>query len=401
MNPAYIIKYIYLMNIGTYVFFILDYLLFILFTLVIFYLFAFALLSKKKRANHYRKADKQHRFAVLFPAYKEDRVILHSVESFLQQNYPRYLYDVIVISDHMQMETNTSLEEISAKVLEVKFEKSSKAKALNFAIDSLDASSYDIVVIFDADNIVDTDFLEKINDVYSSGRKSIQAHRTAKNTDTDMALLDAISEEINNSIFRKGQTNAGFSAALSGSGMAFDYTWFANNIKEVSSSGEDKEIEALLLKQKIFIEYLHEVTVLDEKVQNSDTFYNQRQRWIAAQYAILAKALKDLPKALSERNFDYCNKIIQWIIPPRILLLGSIGMLAVITTVVSFSVSLKWWGLLFLLLLTFFVAIPDHLLNKRLCKAIVRLPWLFTLMVLNLFRLKGANKNFNRTEHTH
>lgn len=401
MNPAYIIKYIYLMNIGTYVFFILDYLLFILFTLVIFYLFAFALLSKKKRANHYRKADKQHRFAVLFPAYKEDRVILHSVESFLQQNYPRYLYDVIVISDHMQMETNTSLEEISAKVLEVKFEKSSKAKALNFAIDSLDASSYDIVVIFDADNIVDTDFLEKINDVYSSGRKAIQAHRTAKNTDTDIALLDAISEEINNSIFRKGQVNSGFSAALSGSGMAFDYTWFANNIKDVSSSGEDKEIEALLLKQKIFIEYLDQVTVLDEKVQNSDTFYNQRQRWIAAQYAILAKALKDLPKALSERNFDYCNKVIQWIIPPRILLLGSIGMLVVITTMVAFSVSVKWWGLLFLLLLTFFVAIPNHLLNKRLCKAIVRLPWLFTLMVLNLFRLKGANKNFNRTEHTH
>lgn len=396
----YIIKYVYLMNVVSLLS-TLDYLLCLLFTLVVSYLFVFALFSKKKRKIHCPKAEKLNRFAVLFPAYKEDSVIQHSIESFLQQTYPRRLYDVLVISDHMTKETNAALEKLSAKVLEVKFEKSSKAKALNFAIDSLDASLYNIIVIFDADNLVDTDFLEKINEVYSTGAKAIQAHRTAKNTNTDMALLDAISEEINNSIFRKGQTNVGLSAALSGSGMAFDYNWFAKNIKEVVSSGEDKEIEALLLKQNMTIEYLDHIPVLDEKVQNSNTFYNQRRRWIAAQYAILLKALKDLPKALKERNFDYCNKIFQWMIPPRILLLGSIGTMAVITSVACFWTSLKWWGLLFLLLLTFFVAIPNHLLNKRLCKAIVRLPWLFVLMVLNLFRLRGANENFNRTEHTH
>lgn len=401
MTLAYIIQYINLISIGTTVLSIFDYLANILVALVILYLFVFALFSKKSRVKHFPKADKQHRFVVLFPAYKEDKVILNSVKSFLRQNYPRGLYDVVVISDHMEMATNASLQKLSAQVLEVKFEKSSKAKALNFAIDSLDSSAYDVVVIFDADNIVDTDFLEKINEVYSSGAKAIQAHRTAKNTDTDMALLDAISEEINNSIFRKGQANAGFSAALSGSGMAFDYTWFATNIREVVSSGEDKEIEALLLKQKIHIEYLDQLTVLDEKIQNSDSFYNQRQRWLAAQYAILKKALKDLPKALQDGNFDYCNKIVQWMIPPRILLLGGIGLLAVVASLVCFSASLKWWGVLFLLLLTFFLAIPNHLINKQLLRALIRLPWLFALMVFNLFRLKGANKNFNRTEHTH
>ena len=53
--------------------------------------------------------------------------------------------------------------------------------------------------------------------------KHIELLRTK---DTNTAVLDAVSEEINNSIFRKGHTRLGFSSGLSGSGMAFEYDLF-------------------------------------------------------------------------------------------------------------------------------------------------------------------------------
>ena len=49
---------------------------------------------------------KKYRFAALFPAYGEDEVIIDSVKSFLQQDYPRELYDIIVIANQMRQESH-------------------------------------------------------------------------------------------------------------------------------------------------------------------------------------------------------------------------------------------------------------------------------------------------------
>lgn len=172
----------------------------------------------------------------------------------------------------MQDNTNERLSRLPIILLKANYEKSSKAKALNFAIDNLDPNKYDIVVILDADNLVEPDFLNEINKTFEAGIKAVQTHRTAKNRNTEIAVLDGISEEVNNSIFRRGHVNLGISSALIGSGMAFDYSWFRNNVKHLHTAGEDKELEVLLLKQRIFIEFLDYVWVYDEKTQGEKGF---------------------------------------------------------------------------------------------------------------------------------
>jgi hypothetical protein len=72
---------------------------------------------------------------------------------------------------------------------------------------------------------MDTYFLERIAQDFDKGYTVIQGHRVAKNTNTSVAVLDAISEEINNHIFRKGHCAAGVSSALIGSAMALEYTF--------------------------------------------------------------------------------------------------------------------------------------------------------------------------------
>lgn len=78
--------------------------------------------------------------------------------------------------------------------------------------------AYDIVVVMDADNITTSNFLSEMNRAYDFGLPAIQARRTGKNLNTDVAMLDAVSEEINNGIFRSGHNAVGLSASLSGSG---------------------------------------------------------------------------------------------------------------------------------------------------------------------------------------
>lgn len=377
----------------------IDSILFFFMALTVGYLFVFAIAGMLKTTYSYPPAKKKYRFAVLFPAYKEDKVIEQAVQSFLEQEYPKESYDVVVISDKMKESTNQRLRQLPVELLTIDFENSSKAKALNFAMDKLSDRKYDMVVIMDADNTVHPDFLQKFSNAYESGANVIQAHRMAKNANTNTAILDAVSEEINNSIFRKGHVKLGLSSALIGSGMAFEFSWFKENIKKVFSSGEDKELEGLLLKQRIYIDYLDDVPVYDEKTPKDEIFYNQRRRWIASQYNALTNSFLDLPGAIINRNIDYADKIFQWMILPRIILLGGIGVISIATTMIDLETSLKWWGLLFLLGLTFCLAIPDYLVDKRLTKAIKKVPWLFILMFLNLFRIKGADKKFIHTEH--
>ena len=380
---------------------ITDWVLFALLGFATAYLFIFALASMRRRRDRFPAARIEHRMAVLIPAYREDRVIDQSVEAILAQQYPRERYEAVVIADHCAPATLERLGQLPIRLLEVEFENSSKAKALYYAVAQLAAAgeTFDMAVILDADNTVAPDFLSRLNDGYHSGAQAIQAHRRAKNLHTDTALLDAVSEEINNSIFRKGHVALGVSSALIGSGMAFDYNWFCNNITQVSSAGEDKELEVLLLKQGIFIEYLDDVEVLDEKTAGSRAFYNQRRRWLAAQWYSLKAAVRDLPGAVLEGNLDYCDKLVQWMMPPRVLLLGLIPLAALAVTFVDPASSAKWWLLLATLLFALCFAIPDYLVDKPLKRAIRKIPLLMLLMALNLLRLRGTRDKFFHTEH--
>ena len=389
---------------------IIDWILFTLLALCVGYLLLYAIASKFYRAPRFPDARTFRRFAVLFPAYKEDRVIASSVRGFLQQDYPQELFDIIVISDQMQDATNEDLRSLPIRLLIADYRDSSKAKALTMAMESVSGEHYDIVAIMDADNLTSPDFLAEINRAFDNGARSVQAHRTGKNMNTDISVLDGISEEINNGIFRSGHNALGLSAALSGSGMAFEAEWFRKNLRLLETAGEDKELEVLLLRQRIHTTYLPQIPVYDEKTQKEEAIGNQRKRWIAAQFGILRHSLSDLREAVSKGNMDYCDKILQWMLPPRLIQLAGVFGLTFIFTVIGvwqavqgagqeWTAAIKWWILSAAQIMAMLLPIPGRLLDKRLGKAILRIPMLALATLGNLFKLKGAYKKFIHTEH--
>lgn len=346
-------------------------------------------------------AKEYKRFALLIAAYKEDAVILDTVQTCLAQDYPSDKYDVVVISDHMQADTNAKLSELPIKLLQVDFEKSTNTKSLKAALKYLDKDSYDIALIIDADNIINSTYLSEVNNAFANPEvEVVQTHRTAKNLNTNMAYLDAISEEINNSIFRLGHINLGMSAALIGSGMAFKYSLFYKAMmSNTSVGGFDRVLEMKLLYHGIFFHYLPDTYVLDEKIQKAKSFYQQRRRWLSAQYYSLAEFIHHLLPAIRSRKWDFCDKLFQQAAFSRVLLLGFTFIFSVCLSIWAPSLACKWWVMLSLLLFALVIAIPRSFWKWRLLKAICIVPYSFLLMFINLFRLKEANKKFIHTEH--
>ena len=341
-------------------------------------------------------SNRMTKFLILYPAYKEDSVIINAVEQFLMQDYPKDLYTVIVISDHMQPETNEKLKKLPITLLQPTFEKSSKAKAMQFAIENV-CSDYDNVVILDADNVVRPEFLSQLN-ILCSVYDAIQCHRCAKNANNDVAVLDGASEEINNTIFRKAHNRLGLSSALIGSGMCFNYNLFKENVFKLVTAGEDREMEALLLHQGIFIKYAPDIHVFDEKVSNQDNFQRQRMRWMTAQVQSLFSQLPKVPKALLHGNINFVDKVIQQALIPRSILIVLLGGISVLMTIIVPDWCEKWWILFGILIVSLFIAIPSQL-RKRSISKVLTIPGLVLRMIKNILHIDRKNTDFIHTQH--
>lgn len=366
-----------------------------------FLLFALAALLpfRKKAASAEQKA----RIAVFIPGYKEDGIIYHVAEDALKQEYPEHLFDIIVIADSFDRATLNKLKTLSIQVVEVSFEKSTKAKSLNKAMELLE-EDYDIAVVLDADNLMAPDFLELVNNSYQNGARAIQGHRTAKNLDTPFARLDALSEEVNNNIFRKGHTALGLPSALIGSAMAFDYQMYKDLMLEIDVvSGFDKELEVQLISRGIYIEYLHDAVVYDEKVQSSEIFEKQRTRWLAAQVNFARKYFyRALTTLITEGRIALFDKTLQFIFLPRGLTIVAIAVLVLVS---AFMTSPVFWNLSLLVakvfVLAMVVAIPLRFYNLKMLVAVLSLPKALLAMLGSLFKMKRAKDTFIHTPHSH
>ena len=375
--------------------YIIDWILFILVGGTVLYLGVFSIASLFTRDTVQNTAKIQNRFAIIIPAYKQDKVIEQTVVSILSQDYPQRMFDVVVVSDHQSEITNMRLAQYPITLLTPDFAESTKAKSLQYAILKLpEFKIYDIALILDADNIVEQDFLTKVNDAFeTAATKAIQMHRISRNRDTAAARMGSIFEEINNNIFRKGHISLGISAALAGSGTAYDFTWFKTNVMKAKTSGEDKELEALLLKQGYFIDYFDKILIYGEKKRTTSKMNEQHGRWTLQQFQNLLKNIRYLPGAILRKQYDWADKLIHWMLMPRTSMVGIIMVMSLVLPFIYMTLVIKWWILGSLALFFFALATPDYLVDEMWDRTFLRSPFitLWGIISTKLFHLRKKN----------
>jgi len=366
-----------------------DIIIFILVALTVLYLGIFAFTSMFARHSETPKAKNQNRFIVLIPSHKSGKSIEMTVNSILGQTYPQRLFDVTVIADHENEMTMFHLAQQPVTLLTPNYAKSSRTKSLQLAINNLPQFKiYDVVIILDAGDVVEPEFLEQMNDAYeSAGTRAIQAHKVSLNRDTVSARLSAIFEEINNSIFRRGHISVGLSAAMASSGMVFNFDWFKQQILAARINWADKELEALLLRHHIYVDYFDKIMVYGEKVRQAEEFNRQHRNWIITQWRAVLRNLRYLPQAILQRHYDMIDKLLQWIIIPRMVMMAIILLMCVVTPFIYFTMAIKWWILFAVVLFVFAMATPNYLVDEKWDSTFFKVPIVLMSSILHKFKL--------------
>src|SRR5450755_555171 len=306
---------------------------FIYFAANTIYLFVVALCGRLIKSKKFHEQSNKYRIAVLIPCFREDQIIVDTAIQAQAHNYPFSRFTVTVIADKLQAESIDELRRLPVGVLEVDL--NMKSRSLHAGLESPAVADSDIVMILDADNIMAPGCLEKVNAAFHAGILALQCHRTAKNKNTEVALLDAMSEEININLFRRGPSLAGLSAAPNGSGMAFKTALIRDifSSKEIlDNPGEDREIDMQLMRRKIKMEFLDDALIYDEKVATARVFEKQRIRWLEAQ-ANHVKRFFDADMKKAQKTNIFFNKFFQNLLLPRVLTLVVFSVVTVVLLV--------------------------------------------------------------------
>lgn len=287
---------------------ITDTLLFLCIGLSGAYLFVFALASMCKRAERYPKAKTKYRYALLLPTGAQPPVL-----DYPEESYDIHFYDT-----------------------------------LHETVQALDSSLYDVAVVLGEDARVSPSMLQEVNNAYDAGITALQLHHVIEQRSTRKLCWQAVCEEINHAIFKQGHTLLGLSSGMDGIDMALELKWLQKNLKSPKSN-----LERRLLRQGIFIDYLAHTPVCSPA---------PRIRTHTISYK---KVFTNLPEALFTGQWEYADKLFQRLLPSWKALLIATGILTVGISCYNGAMSVKWWVLLFGLLFTVCLAIPDYLVEPK------------------------------------
>ncbi len=303
--------------------------------------FLTALLFWKRPAPYERRAPKT-RFACLIPARNEEAVVGALVKSLKAQRYPNALYDIYVIPNNCTDDTEGAARAAGAKIFRCFDPVRCKGDALHEAIAWLLPQRYDAFCVFDADNVVDADFLARMNDAFCAGARVAKARLRVKNPrDSWVSGCYALYFACNDTFFSRSRANLGLSAKLVGTGFAVHRDVLARmggwNTETIA---EDAEFSAQCAALGERIRWVPDAVTYDEAPASFRVSLIQRRRWcsgiMSAAERMVPRLLRTEPDVSRARVADMCFFLCApfaqalSVVPPLLLALGAAirGMLA-------------------------------------------------------------------------
>ena len=298
-----------------------------------YYLFVslFGWIPKKDKTQP--SGSKKYSYALLVSAHNEEMVIAQLIESLKRQNYDKDCYDIFVIADNCTDNTANVAREAGAIVYE-RFNDTLKGKgfALEWMFDKLFKmeKQYDYIAIFDADNLVDPNFLTEMNIQANKGHKVVQGYIDSKNPfDSWITCAYSFSFWSISRVFQLARYNLGLSCQLSGTGFIIN----TETLKELGWGAtcltEDMEFTMKLALNHERVAWAHNAIVYDEKPLTLAQSWRQRVRWMQGHVDVASRFWTKLVKqAIKEKDpvcFDCSVYLIQ---PVRVIAMGFITFMA-------------------------------------------------------------------------
>ena len=283
-------------------------------TITIFWLYQImvSLCSLVKLKDKPLKVKKDHRFMAIIPAHNEEFVVGNLIESLKNQTYNKELYDIYVIADNCTDNTAKVAKEAGAIVYE-RFDATKKTKgyALNWFLQQKikEDAPYDAFFIFDADNIVDKDFIKNMNKKLCQGEDVVQGYRDIKNpSDNWITSGYALFYWTMHRFYHLARYNLGLSPLLNGTGFMVKFDVIKPQGWDTVTLTEDIEFSLKRIIAGKKLGWATDAIVYDEQPTGFKQSWSQRSRWTVGHMQCIKEYTKPLAQAAKENktmmNFD-------------------------------------------------------------------------------------------------
>lgn len=267
-------------------------------------LFSFVKLKEKPLV-----INKQHKFILILPAHNEEAVIGNLINSLKALDYPKELYDIQVIADNCTDNTEKIARDLGAKVF-VRKENDPNKKTKGYALQAFfnqflkdPNMDYDAFCVFDADNIVDKNFLKAMNKHLCQGEEVVQGYRDIKNpTDSWIASGYAIFYWMMNRFYHLARYNAGLSALMNGTGFMVKIDRIRENGWDTDTLTEDIEFSLKTIIEGKKVGWATDAICYDEEPVKFMPSWKQRSRWTIGHIQCLVEYAVPLTKATNDKK---------------------------------------------------------------------------------------------------
>lgn len=288
-----------------YLYILKDALVFVV-TIFWIYQIGISLCSLVKLKDKPLKVNKKHKFMAIIPAHNEEMVVGSLIESLKNQTYDKDLYDIYVIADNCTDNTAKIAKEAGAIVYK-RFDSVNKTKgyALNWFLQQKikENADYDAFFVFDADNIVDKNFITAMNKKLCEGEDVVQGYRDIKNpTDNWITAGYALFYWTLHRFYHLARYNVGLSPLLNGTGFMVKFDVVKPQGWDTETLTEDIEFSLKRIIAGKKLGWATDAIVYDEQPTSFKQSWSQRSRWTVGHIQCVNRYTGELIKSVAKHK---------------------------------------------------------------------------------------------------
>ncbi len=321
----------------------INYMIAVLFFICYSYQVLYIVVPFIKKNKTYEKTD-LNQYAVLIAARNEEAVISQLIESIHNQTYPSELIKIFVVADNCTDDTAAIAKAAGAVVWErFNRNKIGKGYAIDFLLDRIGEAypekPFDGYFVFDADNLLDENYIREMNKSFSDGNRIITSYRNSKNYGNNwISAGNSLWFLRECQYLSRSRMLLGTSCAVSGTGFLFhsDIIERSNGWKFFLLT-EDIEFSIHNVINGEKIAYCESAMLYDEQPVRFSQSWNQRMRWTKGNIQVCQKYGVELIKSIF-RNRSFSSYDMSMTIFPAIILTtlgGIINLFGIVYGVVS------------------------------------------------------------------
>ncbi|WP_407430980.1 glycosyltransferase [Arcticibacter sp.] len=384
---------------------VLDFIWTIFQVLVGFYLvwplILYLLWTIRSKSNNQQQAGgaAEQDYAVIVTAYEQTHTLPAVISSILELNYSNY--HIYVVADKCDI-SNLNFDSSKISLLRPEVTLASNTKSHFYAIKRF-VRPHTCLTIVDSDNLVHPEFLNELNRAFSRGYLAVQGLREAKNLDTTYACLDAARDIYYHHYDGKLLFEAGSSATLSGSGMAFSVNLYRECLehRNIEGAGFDKVLQAAIVEKNYRIAFTDHAIVYDEKTSRSDQLVQQRSRWINTWFKYFYLGFKLVGKGLKNSSINQLLFGITLLRPPLFIFILLSGVCFLVNLWISPTTSMVWLLAFTSFVAGFYLALSKSGTDPRIFKSLKNIPHFMFYQIQSLLKSRKANQRSVATKHYH